>query len=123
MNEAYSRLRTVTFIVNTVPGVAPLILTIIKDVEDAEVLSVGVKCLFYHKTPIRKNKFWLSDRRFQPPRETKHPRAVAQSIFDHLFKRVREEGLATVNKVGTTLLMHIMVANLEDQTWLFWIYL
>lgn len=120
MNEAYSRLGALTFIVNAVPGLAPMIPTIIKDVEDAEVLSVGVKCLFYHKTPIRKNKFWLSDRRFQPPRETKHPRAVAQSIFDHLFKH--KEGLAMVNKVGTTVLMDVIVANLEDLTGLFWIF-
>lgn len=27
-----------------------------------------------------------------------------------------------VNKVGTTVLMHIMVANLEDLTGLFWIF-
>lgn len=86
MNEAYSRLRAVAFIVNAVPGVAPLIPTIIKDVEDAEVLSVGVKCLFYRKTPIRKNMFWLSDRRLQPPRETKHPRAVTHKYFRSSFQ-------------------------------------
>lgn len=42
MNEAYSRLRAVTFIVDAVLGVAPLILTIIKDVEDAEGLVSNV---------------------------------------------------------------------------------